>query len=428
MWREIDETNSNTMVTLLDSIELGACRNYAKGEFLYYQGDCPKSLFIVKSGMVKVSHLSEDGRIYTEEFLGFGRILGISEYLTNNSYQSLAETTTQSEIYVISLDEFNNLIQSNSFFSLAVIKELSRHVQYLTKKNYDFSLNDVKQRLWNSLITLAEEHGFMTENGVLIDIDITHEEIAELIAANRSTVTLYLKELQNAGLVEKRNRHLLITPPEHLEYLERIKQSIIDADENQALELMNTILSMGIGPLKALNAIISCFREIDEKYQEGVFSLPDILGSAETVNGLMPVISQAIEKKGFRFIPRGTIILGTVYGDIHDIGKTILKMLLLAEGFTVRDLGVNISREEFTRAINTYKPDILGMSAFLTSTVHELISTLKFLQSQDAHRRTKIIVGGSAVNKGILEIIPIDGYAPTARKAVDLAKQILAVS
>jgi len=121
----------------------------------------------------------------------------------------------------------------------------------------------------------------------------------------------------------------------------------------------------------------------------------------------------------------GTVVIGTVYGDIHNIGKNMVASLLTAEGFSVHDLGINVTAEQFMEAIRKYKANILAMSALLTTTAIEQRKVIETLRKEGMRERLKVMVGGGAITQDFADSIGADGYAPTAPGAAKLARRLI---
>jgi len=138
-----------------------------------------------------------------------------------------------------------------------------------------------------------------------------------------------------------------------------------------------------------------------------------------------PIIEEEIKRVGAKKESVGSVVIGTVYGDIHSIGKTMVATLLSAEGFSVHDLGINVAAEGFVEAVKKYKADILAMSALMTTTAPEQRKVTETLREEGLSDRVKIMVGGAAVTQEFAYSIGADGYAPTAPGAVKLARSLI---
>jgi methylmalonyl-CoA mutase cobalamin-binding domain/chain len=167
-------------------------------------------------------------------------------------------------------------------------------------------------------------------------------------------------------------------------------------------------------------------RAVGEQFNRGELWLPDLIRAADVFKAALPILMDEIHKKRAVIQSLGTVVIGTVKGDIHNIGKDMVATLLSAEGFTVFDLGIDISVEKFTAAVQKNKADIIAMSALLTTTAPEQKRVVDSLTKSGIRDVVKIMVGGGAITQQFADSIGADGYAPTAPLAVKLAKNLLA--
>lgn len=158
--------------------------------------------------------------------------------------------------------------------------------------------------------------------------------------------------------------------------------------------------------------------------KSGEMFIPEVLMSARAMQGgldlLLPLMVSGEAQS------KGKIVIGTVEGDLHDIGKNLVCMMLRGAGFTVVDLGVNVSAGDFIQAINEHKADILGLSALLTTTMPKMAETIRALEEAGIRDKVKVMAGGAPVSKEFVEKIKADRFAPDAATAVDCAKEMLA--
>ncbi len=170
--------------------------------------------------------------------------------------------------------------------------------------------------------------------------------------------------------------------------------------------------------------LIAAMGAIGERFGAGEMFLPEVLMSANAMRQGMGIILPVLEKLGQQSME--TVVIGTVEGDIHDIGKRIVSCLIEGSGYKVIDLGVDVKAETFAQAIEEHKPDILGMSALLTTTMPSMAKTIDYLKEKGLRGKTKIIVGGAQVTEQFAKSIGADGYAPDAVSAIPLVKKLLA--
>lgn len=422
-WEKVTRTESGILeqVTASHNARL---KQYRKGEVLYWQGDPAEFVFVLKTGKVKLFPMSAKGQAHTYDIVGPGRLIGAGALLLGGEYESTAEALEVTEVYILPQAEFEHLLVSNPIFSMAVIRELAQMVHLLAGQLEELSFLDVRLRLERCLARLADQYGVATKEGIRIDLGITHQEIAEMIAANRSTVTYHLSKLKQEGLLWKQGRSLILTPPQHAEILENLKKAVVECNAEGAISWAGRVVTEKVDPLKALDALTAGIRQVDEGFAREDLALPDIVGASFAMKGAMSIVEEEIKKTGKKVRALGTIVIGTVYGDIHDIGKTMVSALLTAGGFKVIDLGVNISAEQFIQAVKEYEPDILVMSALLTLTALEQGKVINALKGDGIRDKVKVMVGGAAITRQFADRIGADGYEPTARGAVELARRL----
>jgi CRP/FNR family transcriptional regulator, cyclic AMP receptor protein len=208
----ISSENSDESAVLND---FGCYRKFKKGHILLWQGDKLDYIFVIKNGTVKVYSIYSDGRIYTYGMLGIGALVGVPELLLGEESKVTIESIEDTDVIAVPVKDFQHLLSTNPDFSMLLIKRLARDLRNVAEKAEDFGLLSVLERLKRSLIKLAEEYGIKTDKGIRIKLDITHQEIGELIGANRTTITYFINELKRQGYLYKDGKHLIITNPEN---------------------------------------------------------------------------------------------------------------------------------------------------------------------------------------------------------------------
>ncbi len=196
-------------------------------------------------------------------------------------------------------------------------------------------------------------------------------------------------------------------------------------DKESALGLTRKAIERGMDPVKVLDTMTKAIRGVGLGFEKGELWLPELVAAGEVMSDAMPIIEKEIERKGAKRTTLGNIVIGTVFGDIHNIGKTMVAALLRAEGFVVYDLGVNISADAFIEAAQKNKADLIAMSALLTTTAPEQKKVISMLRKQGSKHKVKVMVGGAAVTREFSESIGADGYAPTAPTAAKLARVLV---
>lgn len=203
-----------------------------------------------------------------------------------------------------------------------------------------------------------------------------------------------------------------------------LKEAIIEGDEKTVEAHVNQALSEGAEARDIMvNGLIAGMGVVGKRFASGEMFLPEVLLSSEVMHKGLGIINPLLAKAGQKGM--GMIVIGTVEGDIHDIGKRIVGFLLEGNGFEVIDLGVDVKADVFAQAIEEHKPDILGMSALLTTTMPNMEKTIDLLKEKKLREKLKIIVGGASVNQQFAESIGADGYAPEAGTAVEWVKKAL---
>ena len=208
--------------------------------------------------------------------------------------------------------------------------------------------------------------------------------------------------------------------------LAAMQQSIVDGAAENAAELARKALAEGIPPLEAIDqGFVPGMTEVGKQFAEHRMFLPDMLASAEAMRAAMSVLEPELKRQGARRPMAGVVVLGTTKGDIHEIGKTLVGTLLVASGFEVHDLGVDVASEQFAAKAREVKADVVGVSALLTTTMRGQKSVVEALVREGLRPSLKIIVGGAPVTRQWAEEIGADGYAKDAMSAVALVKNLL---
>ena len=207
--------------------------------------------------------------------------------------------------------------------------------------------------------------------------------------------------------------------------LENLKKAIVEYDSEEAANWARRAIQEKIDPVKTLAAMTAAIRQVGDGFGKGELWLPDLVGAADAMTSATPIIEKEIKRRGITRESLGTVVIGTVYGDIHTIGKTMVATLLIAEGFVVNDLGINVTSERFVEGIKKYKADILAMSALMTMTAPEQRKVIETLKKEELRDKVKIMVGGGAITQEFANSIGADGYDPTAPGAVKLARRLI---
>lgn len=209
--------------------------------------------------------------------------------------------------------------------------------------------------------------------------------------------------------------------------IQSLKDAVLNFDIDNAEEIARKAIDAGADPILAANALTEAIREVGDAFGNGELFLPDLVCASEVLKKAFPVINEAVEKDGIVQASLGKVVIGTVYGDIHSIGKGMVATLLYAAGFKVIDLGINVKGEDFLKAVKEEHADVLAMSALLTTTAMEQKKVIEGLKDAGIRDRVKVIVGGSPINQDFADSIGADGYGSTAPEGVKLVKKLLRI-
>jgi methylmalonyl-CoA mutase cobalamin-binding domain/chain len=189
-------------------------------------------------------------------------------------------------------------------------------------------------------------------------------------------------------------------------------------------DLTNQGLEEGVDPEVMLyEALIPSLEEVGARFERGDFFVPEMLIAARAMQGALDILRPLLAETGAQTV--GTYVMGTVKGDVHDIGKNLVNIMLEGAGFTVYDLGVNVAPEVFVAKINEHQPDIVGFSAFLTTTMPMFKANINALEKAGIRDDVIVMVGGAPVTQEYADMVGADGYAADASTAVRLAKDLI---
>jgi len=210
-----------------------------------------------------------------------------------------------------------------------------------------------------------------------------------------------------------------------METLAGLAQAINDYDAAAAEKYARLTVEEGIDPVEAFEAMTAVIKGIGDDFEAGTRWLPDLIGAAGAMQAASPVLEEAIKSGGGKKAAFGTVVAGTVQGDIHSIGIEIVCTLLVAAGFDVHYLGIDIPAEKFVEAVRDTNADIVALSALLTVTSAEDKKVIQLLTDAGLREQVRVMVGGGAINADFAASIGADGYEPAAPGAVELAKSFV---
>jgi corrinoid protein of di/trimethylamine methyltransferase len=205
-------------------------------------------------------------------------------------------------------------------------------------------------------------------------------------------------------------------------------RSIVEGDEEDAARLAGEALAGGIEPLEAINrGFVPGLNEVGEAFSSREVFLPDLVRAGVAMKRAMGVLGPELTRRGAALASSGTVVIGTVKGDIHEIGKNLVATMMSANGFTVHDLGVDVPPESFIAKAKEVKADIVGLSALLTTTMPQQARVVHLLREARMAPEIKVIVGGASVTRDWVDKIGADGSSMDAVGAVQVAQNLLGV-
>lgn len=211
------------------------------------------------------------------------------------------------------------------------------------------------------------------------------------------------------------------------EILDGLYDHTIDGERDPVVALTTEGLELGMDPLEILfDGLIPALEEVGRLFEEGTFFVPEMLVAAQAMQGAMKILRPLIAQTDAK--PVGKFVMGTVKGDIHDIGKNLCNVMLEGAGFEVTDLGVNVQEQDFVDAVMEIKPDAVGLSAFLTTTMPMFIPTIEALKEAGLRDDLLVFVGGAPVTQEYCDHVGADGYAPNASVLVRVLKEKMGIT
>jgi len=206
-----------------------------------------------------------------------------------------------------------------------------------------------------------------------------------------------------------------------------VRQNVIDGDMNRTQELVKRALAEAMPPEQILkDGLISAMAEVGRRFECGEFYVPEMLISARAMKSGLALLRPYLIAANVQAV--GKVVIGTVQGDLHDIGKNLVCMMLEGAGFEVVDLGVDVSAEHYVSAVKEHQPELVACSALITTTMPRMDSVIQSLREAGLRDRVKVMIGGAPVTDKYAQSIGADGYAPDAASAATLAKALIGES
>lgn len=211
-----------------------------------------------------------------------------------------------------------------------------------------------------------------------------------------------------------------------MEDFKELQKGLIEGMEERVRELIVKLIDQGVPPKEIISkGLLSGMGEVGRRFKEGDMFIPEVILSAKMMSEGMALLEPLLV--GDQLPTTGKVIMGTVEGDVHNIGKDLVSMMLRSVGFAVVDLGVEVQAQKFAQGILEHKPDVLGMSALLTTTMPRMKEVILLLKKMELRDKVQIVVGGAPVTQEFADEIGADGYAPNAGTAIDKVKELLGI-
>jgi 5-methyltetrahydrofolate--homocysteine methyltransferase len=209
-----------------------------------------------------------------------------------------------------------------------------------------------------------------------------------------------------------------------MEVLQKISEELQKGNYQEVPKLVQEALNAKIPPAKILSdGLISGMDIVGDKFRRDELFMPEVLISAKAMQAGMEILRPKLIEAGVKLA--GKVIVGTVKGDLHDIGKNLVGMLMEGAGFQVIDLGIDVPSEKFVEAVKSQKPNVIGLSALLTTTMPKMKEVVESLVEAGIRKTVKVMVGGAPVTEKFAKDIGADGYAPDAASAVEKARELI---
>jgi len=212
------------------------------------------------------------------------------------------------------------------------------------------------------------------------------------------------------------------------ELLKKIQDAMLEYDAEKTVEAVNEAVNAGISPLEIMEkGVTQALKEIGKQFEEGKIFLPELIMAGEAGKAAISILEPKIKERKETIKSYGKVLLATVEGDIHDIGKSLVGAVLMANGFEVIDLGVDVPTDKLVEKVKELKPDVIGLSALMTTTMLNQEKVIKKLKEAGVRETVKVIVGGAPVTEEWAKRIGADAYGADAMDAVRKIKELLGV-
>ena len=205
----------------------------------------------------------------------------------------------------------------------------------------------------------------------------------------------------------------------------RLERAIEAGDEEEAPRMARALLDLGVEPTHITAALSRTMAGLGRRFQTLDIFVPDLLIAADAFEAAMAVVEPALLRSEAGRVNKGTVVIGVVEGDIHTLGKNLVRVMLAADGFTVHDLGRDVKVAHFVQAAAEHDADIIAMSALMTTTMGRMTDVIELLRHKEARGSHRVMVGGAPITQQFADEVGADGYAEDAHRAVALANRLL---
>ena len=211
-------------------------------------------------------------------------------------------------------------------------------------------------------------------------------------------------------------------------FYEKLAQTVIDCDIEECEKLVNEALDKGADPLDILdNGLSKGIKKVGDDFEAKLAFLPELIGAADVMKAAVAILDEKLREAGTERKSAGKVVIGTVKGDIHDIGKSLVAAVLSANGYDVVDIGIDVENEAFVKAVDEYKANVIAMSSLLTLNIQEMGVVVKLLKDAGKRDQVKVIVGGAPVTQEFADGIGADAFGHDAADAVVKIDKLLGV-
>lgn len=208
-----------------------------------------------------------------------------------------------------------------------------------------------------------------------------------------------------------------------MEALDSLQEAVLDGEEELAAELAEQVLGMDVSPQRVLDVLSAAADDLGRRYESGEYFLPELFAGAEAMSAAVAKVLPVLEQSGGEH--KGTVVIGTVEGDVHDIGKRIVVAMLSGAGFRVHDLETDVRASLFVDKVRELQPDIVAASAYLTTTSQRLPEISQALTEAGIRSEVMYLIGGAAVSREMIKTTGADGYGENAAEAVSVARKLV---